>query len=138
MTTVKEYLYQIRHERREMEELKDRIEELHSSLLPAGIRYDKVAVQTSPTDAMSENIAIIADYEAQLAKTVAGLVVRSKAAQKWIARLEDSNERQVLMIYFLSFKQHTWEDVAAEMDYSVDSIYKIYRSGLEHLEAIWK
>lgn len=121
-----------------MEELKDRIEELHSSLLPAGIRYDKVAVQTSPTDAMSENIAIIADYEAQLAKTVAGLVVRSKAAQKWIARLEDSNERQVLMIYFLSFKQHTWEDVAAEMDYSVDSIYKIYRSGLEHLEAIWK
>lgn len=136
--TVKDYLYQIRHERREIDELNDRIEELHCSLLPAGIRYDGPKVQTSPDDHMSRAMAEIADYSAMLSEAVWNLTVRRRKAHVLIQTLADSRERQILSLFFLSDNRMRMADIADAIGYSQEQTYRLYRSGLENLEAVWK
>lgn len=136
--TVKEYLYQIRHERREIDELNDRIEELHCSLLPAGIRYDSDKVQSSPDDQMSRIMAEIADYSAQLSEAVWKLTVRRRKAHVLIQSLADSRERQVLDLFFLSDNRMRMADIADVIGYSVQHAYRFYESGLNNLDAIWQ
>lgn len=135
-TTIKEFLYQVRHEQREIENLQDRIEQIKTSLLPSGTAYDGVHVQTSPSDTFSERAAAYVDLEKDLTQHVQKLIVRHKAAYKIIDRLEDSNERQTLQLYFLEFGRVTMEDVATRMDYSVDSCWKFYYRAFDHLDHI--
>lgn len=136
MTTIKEFLYQVRHEQREIENLQDRIEQIRTSLLPAGIAYDKDRVQSSPSDSMPDRIASCVDLERTLTENIARLVTRHKAAYNVIGVLEDSNERQVLQMYFLELGRITMEDVASRMDYSVDSCWKFYYRAFDHLDHV--
>lgn len=131
--TVKQFLYSVRDEQKEIEELTDRIYEMRMSLLPAGIRYDTDKVQTSPEDKLSECEAKIADYSTMLGQKKEALIQRRHRAQEMIDLLEDSRERQVLDIYFLSVKRLSMEDVSALIGYSRKQTYRIYKSALQNL-----
>lgn len=134
--TIKDFLYQVKRERLEVEQLNNEIDQMHTSLLPAGIRYDKDKVQTSPSDSMSEAVAQIVDYETQLGQRLAKLYANKRYAETLIVQLEDSRERQVITLFFLSIKPLRMEDVAVRMDYSVQRCWQFYDSALENLEKI--
>lgn len=134
---IKEFLYQIRHERREIAELSDRIDSMYGSLLPAGIRYDKEKIQASPSmDPMSEAMVTILEYCDDLAKRRAKLYTDIRYAEALIACLEDSRERQVIDLYFMGAKEYRMEDVAVQISYSVQRCWQLYESALEHMERI--
>ena len=132
--TVKQFLYSVRDEQKEIEELTDRIYEMRMSLLPAGIRYDTDKVQTSPADKLSECEAKIADYSTMLGQKRETLIQRRQQAQEMIDLLEDSRERQVLDIYFLSVKRPNMREVAVIINYSVQQTFRIYSTAISHLE----
>lgn len=131
---VKRFLYAVRDEQKEIAELQERIADLRASLLPSAIRYDKDAVQTSTSDVITDKMIKIAEYDALLEKKIAGLYARRARAQKLIDLLPDSLERQVLSIYFLSDGRPTMEQVAGKLNYSAQHTFRIYASGLNHLQ----
>ena len=63
MNDAKAFLREIRYEQSELIRLHLQLEYLRKSLIPGGIRYDKIQVQTSPTDMTSEVLAQIGDLE---------------------------------------------------------------------------
>lgn len=132
--TVKQFLYSVRDEQKEIEELTDRIYEMRMSLLPSGIRYDTDKVQTSPEDNLSEYEAKIADYSMLLGQKKEALIQRRQKAQGMIDLLEDSRERQVLDIYFLSVKRPNMREVAVIINYSVQQTFRIYSTAISRLE----
>lgn len=132
--TVKQYLYSVRDEQKEIEELNERIYEMRMSLLPGAVRYDTDKVQVSPTDAITDRMAEIADYVTALENKMETLATKRRNAQKLIWMLEDSRERQVLDSYFLSVKRPAMRNVAAMINYSLPQTVRIYDSGIKHLE----
>ena len=131
--TVKQYLYSVRDEQKEIEELNERIYEMRMSLLPGAMRYDTDKVQVSPKDT-TDRMAEIADYVTSLENKMETLAVKRRNAQKLIWMLEDSRERQVLDSYFLSVKRPAMRNVAAMINYSLPQTVRIYDSGIKHLE----
>ena len=131
--TVKQYLYSVRDEQKEIEELNERIYELRMSLLPGAMRYDTDKVQVSPKDT-TDRMTEIADYVTSLENKMETLAVKRRNAQKLIWMLEDSRERQVLDSYFLSVKRPAMRNVAAMINYSLPQTVRIYDSGIKHLE----
>lgn len=131
---VKRFLYAVRDEQKEIAELQERIADLRASLLPSAIRYDKDSVQTSVSDTITDKMIKITEYDALLDRKLARLYARRAKAQKLIDTLPDSLERQVLSMYFLSDSRPTMEQVAGKLNYSVQHTFRIYASGLEHLQ----
>jgi len=133
MRSVKRYLYAVRDELGEIEELQTRINDMRTALLPSAIRYDRDKVQTSPADTVTDRMAAIAEYSNLLEQKINKLYRRRAAAQQLIDKLPDSLERQVLSMYFLSNSRPTMETVAEKVGYTVRQTYRVYASALEHL-----
>ena len=132
--TAKQFLYSVRDEQKEIEELNERIYEMRMSLLPGAMRYDTDKVQVSPTDTTTDRMAEIAEYMGELKRKQSALTDKRLKAQRLINHLADSRERQVLDIYFLSVKRPGMKDVAVMLNYSQRQAYRFYVSALEHLE----
>lgn len=130
---IKKYLYSIRDEQYEIEELRQRIAELESSLLPRAIQYDKDKVQTSPEDHTTDIMAKIADYTLMLEKRIRILTERRQYAEQIISRLKDSEERQILDLYFLSGQRMKMDEVAELVNLSTRHTYRIYKQAIEDL-----
>lgn len=136
--TAKNYFQKIRSERLEIEQLQETVEELCYSLLPSGIRYDSVKVQTSPDDAMLNVYAKVDELERKIKHHLQKLVERMNVAYDYIGRLEKSEHRQVLTLYYLNATRPTWPVVANKMSYSEQRIYQLHNEAMELIEAMWK
>lgn len=132
--TIKQFLYSVRDEQKEIEELGERIYEIQTSFLPAAIRYDRDKVQTSPSDTISDRMAELADYEELLKSKIRKLTAKRQRAQLMVDRIPDSKERQVLDLYFLSSTRPKMPDVADRIGYSREQTYRYYSAGLEWLK----
>lgn len=132
--TAKQFLYSIRDERGEIDEIKNRIYELEMSLLPGAIRYDSVKVDTSPTDKTTERLAEIADYKAELEGKLTSLTKRLRKAQKLIDTLDNSIQRQILNMYFLEMRRARMDDIASIIGYSTRQVYRAYTEALKTLD----
>ena len=139
--SIKDELFKIRNEQREIIELKERIDTEYNSLLPSGIRYDTDKVQTSPEDHMTKTMAEIDDHMRILSDRLSHLLTRKRRAEKIIGTLEDSRQRQALTLYFLTpgtekgrGYRMTMEEVADRMGYSHGAAYGFYAEGLRILE----
>ena len=95
-------------------------------LLPSGMRYDKVDVQTSVEDTMTEKMAELGDFENKRKKLVQNLQKRQAQAIEIISQIPDTKQRQVMEIYYLDVNNPTWEDVAEEMGYERRYILKVH------------
>lgn len=136
--TAKEYLQKIRSERLEVEQLQDTIEELRCSLLPSGIRYDAVKVQTSPDDPMAKVFGKVDKLERKIREGLEEMVEKMNVAYDNINRLEKSEYRQVLTLYYLNKDRPTWSAVADRMEYSEQRIYQLHNDAISELEKEWK
>lgn len=129
---VKSFLYRVRREMREIQIKQMQSAAIRSTLLPSGIRYDTDKIQTSPSDPMSEVMARVDEIDRRIAADVAAMQKDLFKAMDMIDALEDSRERQVLTLYFLTPTVNRMEDVAEIMSYSVRQVFTIYEEALKH------
>ena len=59
---AKKYLYQIREEKKEIDELRERIMSVEASMYPSGIRYDLEKVQKIQSNGAAERLTALIDY----------------------------------------------------------------------------
>lgn len=132
--SIKGELYKIRNTQKEINELKQRIDEEYYSLLPSGIRYDLDKVQTSPEDRLPEVMGRIDEHIRVMCDRLERLLVRKQWAEHLINKLEDTRQRQVLDLYFLSVERMTMKKIADKMGYSEQQTFRYYSEGLKNLE----
>lgn len=129
-----DYLLQIRRKGRIIRRKQLLCEELRSSLGARAIQYDRDRVQTSPTDKVSEIICKVIDLEEQIERLQlekAELVMEINAA---VEQLEDEKEAMILTAYYI--RRLTMEQVAEEMDYSLQHTYRLRKRGVQHISGI--
>lgn len=144
--TVKEYLKRTRKEAAELKYLTEVREAKWYSLLPKGISYDRDKVQTSPVDVLSQTAAEINALDKKIAEITTKLAKHKAFALEMVNSLDDSNERMVLMMYYLTYKvddkgiehKFTWEDIAERIDYSRSSVYQIHDRAIVHISQKYK
>lgn len=132
--SIKDELFKIRNEQREIQELKERIDTEYASLLPSGIRYDIDKVQTSPTDRMTQTMADIDEHMGMLKAKLSELMKHKLWAEGVIDTLGDARQRQALSLYFLTPGRLSMDEVAERMGYSHGAAYGFYSEGLAMLE----
>lgn len=128
------YLLQIRRKGHTIRRKQLLCEELRSSLGARAIQYDRDRVQTSPTDKVSEIICKVIDLEEQIERLQlekAELVMEINAA---VEQLEDEKEAMILTAYYI--RRLTMEQVAEEMDYSLQHTYRLRKRGVQHISGI--
>ena len=135
--TAKEYLQRIRTERLEIVQLQETVDELIYSLLPSGIRYDTLKVQTSPDDPMVRVMAEVDEYERKIRQHLSKLVDRQNVDFANVGALEKSDHRLVLTLYYLTGERLTWHQVADKMNLSEQRIYQLHNEAIEELEKRW-
>lgn len=129
--TVRQLLQTCRDEKREIIILEEKRDTLRASLLPRAIRPQAAQVQTSPSNVFDAVQASIFDINCTIEGILTDMYRREETAHRLIGRLPDPRHRQMLILYYLSFREirgrqylYNWEQVARQMNYSVDSIYK--------------
>lgn len=134
---VKEIFKQTRKAQIEINHLVRLIEREELTLLPKAIRYDRDKVQTSPEDILARSAAEIADMREEMTKSWILLKNKMGYAESLIAKLDDTDEREVLRWYYLDRDSDgsllTWSRVAEVMGYNERTIYRIHGSALVHL-----
>lgn len=128
---TRDLLYGVQDNLQIIMHLRSRKEELESSLLASGIRYDSIHVQTSPKDMMPETMAKIAEVDRQIKEAVRE---RDRAAQK----IEKAcgcltlEEKTVIMRYYVAGKK--MEQIANEMKYGLSTVYKMRSEAQKKLD----
>lgn len=138
MKDAKAFLREIRYEQSELIRLHLQLEYLRKSLIPGGIRYDKIQVQTSPTDMTSEVLTQIGDLELAIKEDTVTLLKNQIKARRMISSLTSSEQRQVLREYYLSTPDEdtglpTWDDVARTVHYSRQHVLRLHGEALKEL-----
>ena len=126
--TGHEYMMQVRRIELRIRRISLQIEELESSLLPQGIRYDKDKVQTSPEDTLSKIVGKISDLEEQRTQLVRERRLLLLEIQDALDRLDNENEQIVLEAYYLS--RMSMREIAEMISYSVRQVYTFRKRGI--------
>lgn len=139
--TIKRYLRSIRDEQRELWILQDKRDELYFSLLPSGIRYDKDNIQVTSENAFPDKVIKMAELSNKIDKRIEHLTRRKADAINMIEKLDNTNYRQVLILYYIptdrNRKMMSWLDVAEEMGYSEDWIKHVHGYALKELSEFY-
>ena len=130
------YLLRVRSYERTIWRLTLQHDELQSCLLPAGIRYDKDVVQTSPEDKLSAVAAAVLDLEWHIRNLQEQKARAIMEITKAIDGVEDERERTVLSAFFIG--RVSIDKIAETMHYSASHVYTLRRRGVKHLAASLK
>lgn len=132
---AKEYLTQIKklnvlieNKLTEVERLRDRAESV-----TACVGGEKVK-STSRSDNMENTIIKLIDMSRAIEKEVDKLVELKTEATHVIDMLDKADEINLLYKRYIQFK--TWEQIAEEMDYSLQGIYKMHGFALQKVQKI--
>lgn len=129
--TGHEYMMQVRRIELRIRRISLQIEELESSLLPQGIRYDKDKVQTSPEDTLSKIAGKIADLEKLRTQLVRERRLLLLEIQDVLDQLENEQEQIVLEAYYLSRMSMT--EISEMISYSIAQTYRFRARGLRNI-----
>lgn len=134
--SVKLTLSSIRWDREMIRELEELQQTNREKLMPKGVRYDKSVVQTSGGEDLMDRIIaenLVLDKEIQKYKL--DLIRQEEKALRMIRSLEDSRERLVLQLYYISPSPLTFEQIGERMIYQERQIRRFHNRALEKLEA---
>lgn len=136
MSQVKEIFGSFYKLEMEKKQLQRQMEELSESMTCIGSAtdYSRTRVKSSlPDGAKFEGIMIrLQEKRAELVNKIIQLEEKQKQIETMIESLENPNERVVMRYrYIIGLK---FEDIAKEMDYSVERIYYIHREALNKLK----
>lgn len=111
--------------------LKAKHDELESCLLPAGIRYDKDRVQSSPEDQISRIVARINELEHKMNAVQLAKSKRIEEIDKAISAIKSEEERTALTMRFINRLPVSY--IAEQMGYAEPTIYKFMNQGGEQI-----
>ena len=111
--------------------LKAKHDELESCLLPAGIRYDKDKVQTSPEDTISKIIAEINELEHKMNEVQVAKHQRIEEIDKALHEIPSDEARTALTMRFIN--RIPVSEIALQMGYAEPTIYKFMNQGADHI-----
>ena len=132
--TAKEFLRRTTKIRKEIDELENRIKETRASYMaPRAIQYDDMPKAHRPTD--------LSDYYARVEVFVDMLLAKEKELigvhadiMLTVDRLEDPDERRVLMLRYIDCK--SWVAIANAIPCSERSVYYLHGRALKSLDEI--
>ena len=137
MSEVKDFLKMCRRELGEIKILRNQIEQLHALILPSGIRFDDLNVQTSGAgDRMAEMISEAVELEKKYNARLTELIAHQNKAAEIITGVGDATCRKLLTLYYLFGL--TFEETAEQMDYSTEYVIRtLHRRALEYAGRNW-
>ena len=93
----------------------------------------EITVQTSHDNSKMENTILkIMQQEREIDEEIDRLVDLKAEVRKVISEVPNIEYRLLLELRYLCFR--TWEEIAVEMDYSIDYVFKVHRKALEMVE----
>ncbi len=116
---------------RKIKTKENRANALRYCLGPSGIDYSKDAVQTSPSDKMSEIMAEVADLDEEIKTLTEQLADAIIEVDDAINSLEDSTESLVLSCYYINGDK--MKDIAKLINHSVPNCYHVKSRALRKL-----
>ena len=140
---VKKLLKQCRSEKREILILTQKRDMIRMSLLPKSLNIKPDTIQSSPDpDTIGEKISIADELEKEISLQLETMMQHELEAHKLVWKLDDSRCRQVLELYYLSYKEdaqgnkdlYAWEDVADEMGYAISTVFDFVDKAWEALK----
>ena len=132
--TAKQYLRKMFYFYRTIIAKQKQIEELRLLAESTGaIRYDKDRVITSLPQAAGyeDKVAALVDMEHKLLEDIQELTEMYNEGWKLIDSLEDPMDRLILVMRYINHMR--WEEIALELNYSVDHIYYRHRHALKKI-----
>ena len=132
--TAKQYLRKMFYFYRTIIAKQKQIEELRLLAESTGaIRYDKDRVITSLPQAAGyeDKVAALVDMEHKLLEDIQELTEMYNEGWKLIDSLEDPMDRLILVMRYINHMR--WEEIALELNYSVDRIYYRHRHALKKI-----
>lgn len=130
-----ERLTAIQRQRRKIREAQEDLEIMFQSMVsPAATRYDKDKVQSSPTDPMLNYAVRVEKQENKIQELKADLPRVTQETVSFIRRTSKAEYATALIGIYV--RQTNREQLAKEMNYSVDSIFRFRRQGIRELEQI--
>ena len=128
------FLNSIRAIDKKIERLQSKKQQLEWSLLPAGIRYDKDRVQTTPEDSMLAICTDIAEVDAEITMLMVKRAEQVKTVYDTIERMQDMDEQTVIIQRYIM--RTPIKDIAKTVCYSVEWVQKKRKDGVDHLTEI--
>ncbi len=106
---------------------------LRGNAMNLSINMKEISIQTSRDNARMENTLLkIIDQEREIDEEIDRLVDLKAEIKRVIDGVENIEYRLILELRYLCFR--SWEEIAVEMDYSIDYVFKIHRRALEKVE----
>ena len=140
ISPAKELLRKVREEQKEYSVLVTKREQLLLSFYPQAIRYDKDHVQTTPEDVLPDRIADLCKLDDIIVAHIAEMDSRRVRAMSLVNKLEKSNHRLILTLYYFSVTDEggllRWEDVADVAGYTVDAVKWTHGQALQELNKV--
>jgi len=109
------------------------IEELHDLATKVSVTYSDMPKDPNKGHSRTEDcICKITDLESQLKKDMIKLVELKKNIIGSIKTVESTEQRTVLELRYLSYMP--WGEIAIELGYGIDNIYRLHRNGLDKIK----
>lgn len=128
----KSYLKQYKRAVQKIKILEKELENLRYSAMPGGIDYSKDKIQTTPTNDQMINYVIKVE---DLAKSIMDLRIKAVELSiniiDYIASLDNDTYQTILHRRYILLE--SWEEIASEMDYSVQWVYLTHGEALAEL-----
>lgn len=127
--TAKRYLNKVQQTDRLIARLKSTIATLRAGLTSQSYELKPDKVQTSgPGDALAETFARIDELEREIQQDIIDLDNWKKDTYERIGRLDDLDQRNILIGRYLQRKQ--WDRIAFELNFSISQTYRIHGAAL--------
>lgn len=133
--TAKKFFRSLYYAQISIRKKQEKIEELQQLAESTGaIRYDKLRVVTSsPQSGGFEDLAVkIMDLQKKLREDIDDLTDRLSQGRKMINSLDDPADKLILTMRYINHMK--WEEIAAELNYSVDHVYYRHRQALKRIK----
>ena len=109
------------------------IEELHDLATKVSVTYSDMPKDPNRGYSKTEDcLCKITDLEAEIKQDMIQLVELKKNIIGCINSVESIEYRTVLELRYLSYMR--WEDIAIELGYGIDNIYRIHRNALDEIK----
>lgn len=132
--TAKEFLRRTIKIRKEIDELENRIKETRAAYMaPRAIQYDDMPKAHKPTD-LSDYYARVEIFVNMLLEKEKELIGVHADIVLTIDRLEDPDERRVLMLRYIDGK--SWVAISHAIPCSERAVYYLHGRALQHLTGI--
>lgn len=137
--SARELFENIRSERRELQELNDRIEVIMSKAGIKAILPQPVVIHTNKTGSALEDAVIeAAELTDELEKRRRALLKDIQTAEQIISQIRCSEYRRVLTAYYLTGERRVrMEDVARKLPCGEATAWRYFRKGMKVAEDIY-